>query len=622
MSLRRRTMFLLSLLLTGAVLVTASVLTSNARQSLLDEQRGSGEVLARMLARAAYIVQNLPDEMENGIGEQMVVEATITSHFVAAAEAAGWPPEKINQHLKDIVAHTSVSEFWITDEKGHAYLRNQDALDFTFSPSPIKNPQAYVFYPLLTGEKTFFIQRAEQRDVDKKVFKYVGVGGVDKPRIVQVGFEANALNAVRQRVSLDRLGLELVNSGDLRALRIFNAAADSQVFQAAADVPEKLSATDAVALRRVIATGARESYIDGQILKVIEPIRSIDTSGDLNNNEVHGAVMLYLPTTHLQEAVERQLVNALVSAFVILIFGLIMSIVMTNAFTRPLDYFRDAAASIQAGNYQPAMIASVVRRKDELGRLALVFDQMAREVSARDRRLNLLRVIIPLGVALSAEKDFSRLLETIVVEAQHIAHADAGSLYLLEGATLLRFVIVRNNTLKIALGGTTGNPVTLSPIALYDAQGKPNHHHIASYCALTGKVISVKDAYQTTEFDLSGTRAFDEQTGYHTKSMLTLPLKDTANHVIGVLQLLNARDHVTGETTHFHEDEVVESLALITSAALSAYIREETLREEINKLRIEIDHSRQDKQVEEIAESDYFKQLQAQAAAMRKKRNG
>ncbi len=621
MSLRGRTMFLISLLLTGAVLVTASVLTSNARQSLLDEQRGSGEVLARMLARAAYIVQNLPDEMENGIGEQMVVEATITSHFVAAAEAAGWSPEIINQHLKDIVAHTSVSEFWITDEKGHAYLHTQDAIDFTFSPSPITNPQAYVFYPLLTGEKTFVIQQAEQRDVDKKVFKYVGVGGVDKPRIVQVGFEANALNAVRQRVSLDRLGLELVNSGDIRALRIFNAAADSQVFQAAAGVPETLPAADAVALRRVIATGTHESYIDGQTLKVIEPIHNIDANGSLNS-EIHGAVMLYLPTTHLQEAVEHQLANALLSAFVILILGIIMSIVMTNAFTRPLDYFRDAAASIQAGNYQPAMIESVVRRKDELGRLALVFDQMAREVSARDRRLNLLRVIIPLGVALSVEKDFSRLLETIVVEAQHIAHADAGSLYLLEDASLLRFVIVRNDTLKIALGGTTGNPVTLNPIALYDEQGQPNHHHIASYCALTGKVISVKDAYETTEFDLSGTRAFDEQTGYHTKSLLTLPLKDTTNHIIGVLQLLNARDHITGEMTHFHEDEVVELLALITSAALSAYIREETLREEINKLRIEIDHSRQDKQVEEIAESDYFKQLQAQAAEMRKKRNG
>lgn len=621
MSLRGRTMFLISLLLTGAVLVTASVLTSNARQSLLDEQRGSGEVLARMLARAAYIVQNLPDEMENGIGEQMVVEATITSHFVAAAEAAGWSPEIINQHLKDIVAHTSVSEFWITDEKGHAYLHTQDAIDFTFSPSPITNPQAYVFYPLLTGEKTFVIQQAEQRDVDKKVFKYVGVGGVDKPRIVQVGFEANALNAVRQRVSLDRLGLELVNSGDIRALRIFNAAADSQVFQAAAGVPETLPAADAVALRRVIATGTHEFYIDGQTLKVIEPIHNIDANGSLNS-EIHGAVMLYLPTTYLQEAVEHQLANALLSAFVILILGIIMSIVMTNAFTRPLDYFRDAAASIQAGNYQPAMIESVVRRKDELGRLALVFDQMAREVSARDRRLNLLRVIIPLGVALSVEKDFSRLLETIVVEAQHIAHADAGSLYLLEDASLLRFVIVRNDTLKIALGGTTGNPVTLNPIALYDEQGQPNHHHIASYCALTGKVISVKDAYETTEFDLSGTRAFDEQTGYHTKSLLTLPLKDTTNHIIGVLQLLNARDHITGEMTNFHEDEVVELLALITSAALSAYIREETLREEINKLRIEIDHSRQDKQVEEIAESDYFKQLQAQAAEMRKKRNG
>jgi HAMP domain-containing protein len=372
-------------------------------------------------------------------------------------------------------------------------------------------------------------------------------------------------------------------------------------------------------VKTVLNQGHTQAYVEDKFLKVVEPVRAIDSSGALNGS-TGGAVVLYLPTNRLQAAIERQISQSIVAALAILLAGVVMSIFMSRAVTRPLDSFREAAASVHAGGYQPDLLSGVVTRKDELGKLGLVFDQMAREVGARDRRLNLLRVIIPMGVALSAEKDFSRLLETIVIEAERLTNADAGSLYLLTDDNMLKFVIVRNQTLEIALGGTTGKEMTLQPIPLYDEQGHPNHNHIASYCALTGKSVSIENVYTTTEFDLSGTRAFDTQTGYHSKSVLTMPLKDTSNNVIGVLQLLNAKDHKTKEVVHFQEDEVVDSLALITSAALTAYIREETLREEINKLRIEIDHSKQNKQVDEIAESDYFKNLQAQAALLRKKR--
>jgi HAMP domain-containing protein len=313
--------------------------------------------------------------------------------------------------------------------------------------------------------------------------------------------------------------------------------------------------------------------------------------------------------------------GASLAALITLLTGMVvMSIFTSRVVTRPIESFQNAAASVQTGNYQPGLLSNVIARKDELGQLAIVFDRMARDVGMRDRRLNLLRVIIPMGVALSAEKDFSRLLETIVIEAQRITSADAGSLYLRTDNDKLKFVILRNETLQMALGGTTGKDVTLEPVPMYDKQGSPNHSHIASYVALTGKRISLEDAHTTTEFDLSGTRAFDAQTGYQTKSILTMPLKDTSDKLIGVLQLINAKDSLTKEVISFEEDEVLDSLVLITSAALSAYIREESLREEINKLHIEVDLAKQNKQVDEIAESDYFKNLQIQAELMRKKR--
>jgi HAMP domain-containing protein len=614
MSLRARMILFVSLLLAGSVLVTTAILAAETRQSILAEQQESGRVLARVLSQTAAIVQDFPVEMESAIAEQMVIEATITAHFIAAAQAAGWTPDEINARLKEIVANTELSEFWITDQTGYASLRSEAGIEFTFSSDPEANPQAYEFFQLITGDRSVVIQPARPRDFDQRFFKYVGVGGVDGPRIVQVGYEATVVEALRERVSLNRLSAELVAGGDIQAIRLVDEGFETQVFQAGIGIPDRLTETDLASLKQVIQTGTSTAYLDENLLKVIEPVRARAT------NAATGAVMVYLPTDRLRAAILQQVLYSLFVAAGVLLVGVIGALLFSRVVTEPVSKLQKAADSVAQGRYQPALLAGVIPNHDEMGQLARVFDGMAREVSARDQRLNLLRVIIPMGVSLSVEKDFNRLLETIVVEAKKITRADAGSLYLRTPDDKLRFVILRNSSLKIYLGGTTGQEPTFKPLPMYLEDGRPNHHNLASYVALTGKSLALADAYQTTVFDLSGTRAFDAETGYRSQSFLTIPLKNTADEVIGVLQLINAQDAATGAVIPFNEDEVVDSLGLITSAALSAYIREEGLRQEISKLRIEIDLARQNKQVEDITESDYFQQLQAKAKKMREQR--
>ena len=67
------------------------------------------------------------------------------------------------------------------------------------------------------------------------------------------------------------------------------------------------------------------------------------------------------------------------------------------------------------------------------------------------------QVILPVGIALSAESDFDRLLEQILIEAKIAANTDAGTLYL-RNDDKLEFAIVLTDSLGVALGGTTGNP--------------------------------------------------------------------------------------------------------------------------------------------------------------------
>ena len=183
------------------------------------------------------------------------------------------------------------------------------------------------------------------------------------------------------------------------------------------------------------------------------------------------------------------------------------------------------------------------------------------------RRLEQLNEI---GAALSQEKNLDHLLENILIAAQTISHADGGTLYLVEEGTRLRFAIMRNNSLKIALGGTSGNEIPFYPIQLH-RDGKPNNTMVAAYAAINQRTVNIADAYTEAGFDFSGTRQFDQKTGYRSKSFLTVPMKNHEGEIIGVLQLINSLGPDPGEILPFSEADqrLAESLASQAAIALT-----------------------------------------------------
>lgn len=131
-------------------------------------------------------------DCEDLIARYMTGQAMLAAHFVAVAEKAGMTPAQINTVLKGVAENSAIEEFWITDGAGHAYLTNT-GVEFTFSPDPAKQPQGSAFWALIDGRQKVVVQEARKREIDDRVFKYVGVAGVDKPRIVQVGVSAKNL---------------------------------------------------------------------------------------------------------------------------------------------------------------------------------------------------------------------------------------------------------------------------------------------------------------------------------------------------------------------------------------------------------------------------------------------
>ena len=174
-----------------------------------------------------------------------------------------------------------------------------------------------------------------------------------------------------------------------------------------------------------------------------------------------------------------------------------------------------------------------------------------------------------IGLALSKERDMGKLLEMILLEAKRISNADGGTLYMMTDDLRLRFSIMITDSLDVHMGGTSGKDIPFYPVKLYDEDGKPNENMIAANAGINGKTINIPDAYKAKGFDFSGTKAFDEKTGYRSKSFLTVPLKNHEDEIIGVLQLLNAQDIKSNKVISFSERIQKNVEALSSQAAVA-----------------------------------------------------
>ncbi len=169
-----------------------------------------------------------------------------------------------------------------------------------------------------------------------------------------------------------------------------------------------------------------------------------------------------------------------------------------------------------------------------------------------------------IGIALSRERDTKKLLEIILVAAKQLVNADGGTLYLLkDNSPHLHFEVLCNDSLQLYMGGTSGVTIPFAPLPLYDDAGQPNNGMVVTYAVLHDTTVIIEDAYADQNFDFSGTKQFDQRTGYRSQSFLTVPMKNHENQIIGAFQLINAINPITGQIGAFSpaDQHLAESLA-------------------------------------------------------------
>ena len=126
-------------------------------------------------------------DTERAAARHMRAAAQLVAHHVDAAARAGTSADDINAVLSRIVAGTVLAEVWVTDETGKTQYSSTPGTAFTFPSDSGAAGQAAPFAMLLTGQADHVEQGVQSRELDGKHMMYVGVAGVDRPRIVQVG---------------------------------------------------------------------------------------------------------------------------------------------------------------------------------------------------------------------------------------------------------------------------------------------------------------------------------------------------------------------------------------------------------------------------------------------------
>lgn len=207
-------------------------------------------------------------------------------------------------------------------------------------------------------------------------------------------------------------------------------------------------------------------------------------------------------------------------------------------------------------NYSEKQLGIVLRNG-----LKLLENQQ--QIAELNEQLNVqtheLQELNQIGVALSAERDMSRLMNLILQKAREITRADAGTLYLVEkqkdiSADPLDFF--KDKQLRFKLSHCDSRTTNYSEFTMPIVKSS-----LAGYVALTGQVLNLPDVYQIPrEREYRHNRSFDEKVGYRTKSILTIPMKTHKDELIGLLQLINRkRDWNTRlDSPEIAEREVIE----------------------------------------------------------------
>ena len=176
--------------------------------------------------------------------------------------------------------------------------------------------------------------------------------------------------------------------------------------------------------------------------------------------------------------------------------------------------------------------------------------------------------IMDVNLELSSELDKDKLFEMILSLTRELTNCEAGTLYIMsKDKKYLDFKVIQNDPMKISMGGKK-EQISWDSLDLYLEDGSENKSMVAAVSAHEQRIINIEDTYNCTQYNFEGTKRFDKNTGYVSKSMLVIPLVNHEDDVIGVLQLINKKKN-SDKIIPFNQNDETVLRALASQAAMA-----------------------------------------------------
>ena len=307
-------------------------------------------------------------------------------------------------------------------------------------------------------------------------------------------------------------------------------------------------------------------------------VRVVQVNGETSLAEVtlwqgpdgrHIHVGMISPTADFAEPLDALARHVLLVGFLVLLGLSPLIYALSRSVARSVDGLASDADRIRHFDFSGIGDRSSFITEFDL--LAEAFRLMRNSLQTRSRQLAVaqakLERMISLGIAMSGERNLERLLETIMVGAKEIAGAEGSTLFLRTGRETLRFMIVHNDILNLRLNGGD-QEAGLADVPLFLEGGTPNRNNVVSVAVHEKRTIAIDDLDEDKSFDFTGPRTFDTHFGYHTRSILTIPLIPRGGKVVGALQLVNARTP-EGTPVSFSSEACALSEALAAQVAVA-----------------------------------------------------
>lgn len=379
----------MSFLIAVAISAMAILVLWAATQMILRHFYSMGETMTKLATRNIEYGITLPDRVVERVGEQMVVSGLLVAELVAVAEGdAGKSPEELSGILRNVRDRSTavrgyplVDDIWVTDETGLEYIGANEVRGFRFSPDPKTHPQSHEFYSLLSPDAKPVLQEFQPRDEDGKPFEYVGVPGVDKPRIIQIGAGERLIRGINQEFSVQNVVDRFFE--DLNATRMLVVDSNGDVVAAAGrdDLPGgQLNDPEVREFAKNFLATRQGPFAAQPFGSELGVVTRLEGTGGMPPR----ALFIQHRTEEGFDLIRQTFRYVIALSIVTIGAAVVLIMILSNGFSRPIKALVAGAGQFGHGNLDYRVH---LESRDEMASLADAFNTMADSLQERMRQL-------------------------------------------------------------------------------------------------------------------------------------------------------------------------------------------------------------------------------------------